>query len=209
MERVLNPSINRRKLATLGLVASAYMLNYLVERRKSTPIWEYQSEPPHTFDWDRYVRVAGDPLMKVVADGIVSHHWDWMQIPDREDYSQRWLPPVSDRWYARYDTDNLTILHHVLAHTILGVQDTYLLGLNAEQLAEPGVEGFHYGFQAKGQDDITRSRILVPRNEQTRLLKGTRPLRVLALDSANNELPSIVEGPISRRDPRYRKVRLF
>lgn len=198
-----------RKRAAAGIIALVYFADYLSEKRKPTPIWGYKSNPPHQLDWDRYVRVVSNPLMKLVAGGIVAHHWDWVQIPDREDYSQKWLPPISNRWYARYDTDNITILHQVLAHTILGLQDTYLLGLNAEQLTEQEVEGFHYGFQAEGQHNITRSRILISYNEQIRLLKGTRPLRVLALDSENNELPSIVEGPFNRRDKRVRDLRQF
>lgn len=205
--------INRRKtgLAVASVVAATYLMDYLAERKKPTPIWEYETRPPHTLGWDKLVRVVSNPLMKLVAGGIISHHWDWLQIPDREDYSERWVEPKQDRWYGKFEGKKITILHHALGHTIWGIRDAYTLGLDLEQLVQQGQEtnGFHYGFQVEGMNHILRSRILIPPTERVKLLISTRPLRVLALDSENNEFPSLVEGPIDRRSPQYKSLRQF
>lgn len=214
MEIHSQSSIDRRKavgLITAGIVGATYLLDYLDERGRQTSIWEYETRPQHTLNWDKLVRVASNPLMKLVAGGIISHHWDWMQIPDREDYRGNWVEPKQDRFYGKFEGKKVTILHHALGHTIWGIRDAYTLGLDLEELRQHcfDTDGFHYGFQVEGMDHISRSRVLIPPTERVKLLISTRPLRVLALDSNNNELPATVEGPIDRRDPEYRALRQF
>lgn len=214
MELPAFSSIDRKKAAGLvagTVVGATYLLDYLDERRRLTPVWEYETRPPHTADWDRVVRIASNPLMKLVAGGIISHHWDWMQIPDKDDYRGNWVEPNQDRFYGRFGDSKLTILHHVLGHTIWGIKDAYTLGLDMELLNQQGVEtkGFHYGFQVEGMEHIHKSRILIPPTERVKLLISTRPLRVLALDSNDNELPAKVEGPINRGDPQFKQLRQF
>ncbi len=137
MEIVPQPSIDRKKAAgliTVGAIGAAYLLDFLDERRRQTPIWEYETRPPHALDWDKLARIASNPLMKLVAGGIISHHWDWMQLPDREDYKGNWVEPKQDRFYSRFEGRKVTILHHALGHTIWGIKDAYTLGLDLEQL---------------------------------------------------------------------------
>ena len=89
MEIIPQSSIDRKKAVELiaaGVLSATYLMDYLDERRRQTPIWEYETRPPHTMDWDRLVRIASNPLMKLVAGGIISHHLDWMAVPMREGY---------------------------------------------------------------------------------------------------------------------------
>lgn len=214
MEIHSQSSIDRRKvvgLITAGIVGATYLLDYLDERRRQTSIWEYETRPQHTLNWDKLVRVASNPLMKLVADGIISHHWDWVKISDRQDYKGNWVESKQDRFYERFGDRKLTILHHALGHTIWGIRDAYALSLDLEELVQQGVEadGFHYGFQVEGMMHVHKNRILIPPSEKIKLLISTRPMRVLALDSDNNELPAKVEGPISRRDPGFKGLRQF
>ena len=159
-------------IGVLGALSATYLRDYLSERGRTTPIWEYRSNPSRPLEWDRAVRVISNPLMKLVADGIVSHSWDWVAIPDRDEYSQRWLQPPRDRWYENYEPKSLTILHHALAHTIFGIQDVYILGVDQDKLKKQGrkAEGYYYGFQAEGDERIIKNRILVPTNEEIRIL---------------------------------------
>jgi hypothetical protein len=203
---------NILKAGLLATVAGAYALDYLDEIDRQTPIWEYRSDPKLPLEWDRGLRVLGNPLMKLIAGGIISHHWDWISIPDKEEYSQRWVRPSSDKFYNIFTNHRLNPLYHALAHLSTGIQEVCVLGLDWSQIrgkkAEE-IEGYHYAFQSEGQEDVRKSRIIVPGEEQIRLLISTKPLRILALDDQNRELPSVVHGPIDRNDPYFKNLRQF
>lgn len=213
MEIIPQTLVDRKKAAGLvaaGVVGATYLLDYLEERRRQTPIWQYKTRPPHALDWDRLVRVVSNPLMKLVAGGIISHHWDWMQIPIKEEYQGVWLPPSENPLVQNLERGKLTLLHRMLAHTVVW-QEAYTLGLDRSKLGPrwPEIEGFHYGWNLAEFDHVVRSRILIPKEEKIKILIGAMPPRVLGLDSDNNELPLLVEGPIERRDPNYRALRQF
>lgn len=209
-----NQPKDRRKLGTLialGLIGMAYVADYLSERRRRTPIWALRSNPSLPLDCDRIARIYTNPVMKLLAGGIVSHHSDWLPINDRNEYSQNWFIPKSDQFYTRFGDKELGILDHARAHLATGVQEALVLGLDQEKLAEQGQnpEGYHYAFQVEGQTKISRSRIVIPSTEQVRILLSTKPLRVLTLDNDNQELPLKVEGPFNRNNPGVKHLRQF
>jgi hypothetical protein len=189
----------------LGL---ACLAEYLSEKAKVTPIWEYQSDPELPLQWDKYTRIVTNPLMKLFAGGIVSHHWDWIRIPEREDYSHRWVKSQGDSFYQRFEGKKLTPFHHALAHVASGVQEVYILGLDQDKVGKE-IKEYYYAFQVAGQEEVSKSRIVIPSNEQVRILVSTYPTRVLALDKDHNELPSIALGPFKRNDPKVKHLRQF
>ncbi len=202
---------DRVKLAAVAAVGLAYFADFLSERRRPTPIWSYKSNPGFPLNWDKYARIATNPLMKLVAGDIVSHHWDWTRMPDREDYSQQWYEPNEDKFYDRFGDKKLNFIDHAKAHVISGVQEVSVLGLDLDQLGKNArnPEGYHYAYQVNGEEGINMCRILIPIQDQVRILVSTEPLRVLTLDPDGNELPSIVKGPFKRNDPRFKRLRQF
>lgn len=213
MEIISHLSIDRKIIAgsaAAGFVGAAYVIDYLDERRKQTPVWEYEARPPHILDWDKLVRVASNPLMKLVAGGMISHHWDWVQVPIKDEYEGVWLPPSKNPIVQNFERGDFTLLHHMLAHSVVW-QEAYALGLDRSKLNTEwfGIQGFHYGWHLAEFGSVVRSRILIPREEQIKILIGAKSPRVMALDSDNNELPLLVEGPFDRRDPQYRHLRQF
>jgi hypothetical protein len=211
MEIIRSVSLDSKKAAGLvvaGALGVTYLLDYLDERKRPTPIWKYQSRPPHPLGWDRLVRVASNPLMKLVAGGIISHHWDWMKVPMRDQYQGIWLPESQNPQVQNLEKGNLTLLHHVLAHTFIW-QQAYILGLDQSKIGDewPKIEGFHYGWQLAEFDHVVKSRIFIPKEEQIMVLIGAKSPRVIALDSENNEFPLQVVGPKDRSDPEIKQLR--
>lgn len=198
-------SFKKLKIAGLLGLGLIFLADYLSERKKSTPIWHYHSNPRLKLNWDKHVRLLTNPFMKLFAGGIVSHHWDWNHIPDSKKYSHKWLKPKKDAFYGKFDQKSIGFFHHVRAHMATGVQEVCVLSLKKPKQTK----SYHYAFQVKGDKMISKSRIVIPAYEKVRILISTKPLRVLALDDENKELPTIIKGPFDRSDKRFQGLRQF
>jgi hypothetical protein len=218
MERVRDTKLDPQTLAVVAAGAAAgalvimLWLDYKDERNKKTPIWDLHSDPKLPFDWDRYARILTNPIMKMLAGGIVSHHPDWIKkIPDREEYSKTWYTPLKDKFYDRFQKRQLSILDHARGHMRSGVQEVLVVKRNKKLLngqLRPG-EGVHLAFQTEGQTDFKKDRKVIPGDEAVRFLISTRRVRVIIVDANNNEVPSIIEGPIDRNHRSVRSLRQF
>jgi hypothetical protein len=106
------------------------------------------------------------------------------------------------------DWDKFTPFHHALAHSKLGVQEVMVLKLDEKRISGVNnMQGFHLSFQVAGHNRVFKSRVVVPRNDEIKILISNVPLFIRSLDSHDNGLPSILEGPFHRYDPILSKSR--
>ncbi len=187
---------NRTKAGIIvGISAAALIADYLAERRKPTPIWKYRSNPPQPSDFDRYIRVLTNPLVNAIADGMIMHVWDAMSVPLNPQWTGIDLPGNPGE---RQKTHLLSNAH---ADTRWGWKRSYVLGVDLEKVAELGLtpEDWHYAYDIKPElgkieRDIEKCRIIMPLEEQARILVGPKPFTVFVLDTENNELPLKIVG---------------
>ncbi|MEK6878963.1 MAG: hypothetical protein AABY22_05115, partial [Nanoarchaeota archaeon] len=126
---------NKLSISSGAILGAITMWEYLDEKKRQTQIWNYNSHPPQPLDWDKLVRILTNPLMKAGAGGIVNHFYDWIDLEDRDSYSQNWLTEVDDDFYKRFQ-GSIGIPQHALAHSRLGVQTVYTLRLNPESISD-------------------------------------------------------------------------
>ena len=186
----------------LGAIAA---WEYFDEKKRQTQVWNYNSHPKLSYDWDKAVRILTNPLMKAAAGGIVNHFYDWVEIEDKDSYHQKWLTDKDDDFYSKFKGE-INIPQHALAHSRLGVQTVYTLSLNQNNLPKD-LEGYHYAFQVPGMKTLKVNRLQIKPEETVKILKSSGDLRVLALDKDGNELEAIIEGPFQRSDKSLKNLR--
>lgn len=209
MEKLVR-NLNRRRFLGLALISigSIYAANILAEKDRQQRIWEYESNPPHPFKWDMAVRFITDPVMKLLAGGMTAHHWDWKKFR-RTTQQGTYLPSAEDRYYEQFSGKNISVLDHAIGHTMIGIKDAYILGIDVEGLtaANIDIDSYHIGYSVGDHQEINKCRILISAHEKVRFLTSTAGVQAYALDRHNNELPLVAEGPIKRNDPKYRSFR--
>lgn len=179
---------------------------------KPQPIWRYRSDPPHFLNWDVPVRSFIQMFSPYLGDGIIGHQYDWINIPYKEGYqgtefdADPFAKPRKNLWDA------------FVVDTRWGWQTAYVMELDKDKLPNlDDLRGWHFGYHftltdaytGQTEDQIRKSRIIIPSSEAIKFLIGDEPVRVFALDKNGDELPTIFEGPISRRDPQFKNARLI
>lgn len=195
---------SRRKAGIIALGTGViYLADYLSERGKVTPIWEYRSHPPQPLDFDRYVHIISNPLMKIIADGMVMHIWDAVEQPIDDRYRGVIIPEDPKARPRR------NLLEAALVDTRFGWQTVFAMALDRTIPDFDLPDTWQIAYVAIGESRGQRCRIGIPNKEQILMLVGDKSYRFFALDLAGNELPLVAQGPYHRRSEYIRGRRLF
>lgn len=200
-----SPAIDRRSLFKAALVVPAGVLvgYYINQSLVSTPrpIWEYDSYPPHLLHWDVAFRTATDPLMTVLADGIIAHFFDWQNIKVADKRNEIQLPG-DPRAIPRRN-----FLQSVEADSRWGWQQVMLLGVDRSH-KDIDDKFWQVGFRLDSQT-IRKCRIKIPITERIAVLTGQELSSFYALSLSNQALPATVVGPYNRHQVSSLQARLI
>lgn len=168
-------------------------------------IWEYRSNPPHLLNWDVAARTIVQPFSHLLADGVIAHFYDWINIP-RNDYRGEVFEPDPQAFSRK------TFLDGALVDMRWGWQRAFVM-------SSINPSGWHFAYhidkenQESGDFDpeteVRKCRIIIPENESIKFLIGDKPVRIFALDMEGNELSAKFYGPITRNDPAFKNARLI
>lgn len=193
--------MERSKVLKTVLIGTAaiYTLDFLDELRRmrsgQDPVWAFDTKM-----LSKAITVGVNPLMKVTAGDMVSHHPDFIEIPNRPDYRAfaMTISPTNNYTYTNFFRDEPGLLDYALAHSVLGIQEIGVL--NPERPC-------HFAFQRDEVPGIWVSSKVI--RQKIKILVD-KPLSVLALEPGTlNPLSASLEGPFNRFDPRFREVRQF
>jgi hypothetical protein len=193
----------------LLLIGIIFLVDFLLEIRKNTPIWEYNSSPSFPLNWDVWVRVITNPLVKLAAGGIISHFWDWRKVKGLTLSGNNWVWSKKDNFYRKFKGKRLNIVDHAQAHLLSGISEVYILRVDAKLLKDNNIKYFHYAYRVWEQDVVYINRILIPIEEPIKILVSATRADPLALNEENKELPLILEGPFKRTDKKVYGLRQF
>lgn len=174
------------------------------------PIYRYHNNPPGIAYWHTIARTLTQPLMELIADGMIDH------VTDRhtEDYQPDWTG--QDLAIDKKAPCRHSLLDYIKADWRWGLQLVHIVGVNLTELTRLDLNprGWHYVFdiwpnRIPHNNKVTRCTITMPIEEQARILIAKEPVRAYCVDTSGNNLPFTISEPIHRRDPKFRKLRLI
>lgn len=180
---------------------AGYALTYLDESRRNTPIWKYQSDPKKPLNWDQLLRVATEPIMRIVSDGVIAHHTDWADVPHQEHYQGVKLSRDPQAFVRQSFVDA------VLVDTRFGWRSACVLQLDQSALNEK-VDSWQIGYRSN-DNTVRKCLISVPAGESIKMAIGSGDITFYGLDKNNQELPLKNIAIVDRRDPQFHHLRML